>query len=91
MPRIRYLHGLDDEAPCDPEVKVPDRHALNLVKRASAASLEGDAQRTITELGHAVYAAAFDGPQGVSQHEMILALRQVAGFGFPWDDPDRAA
>lgn len=86
---------IDDEAPTQepstPPPTMPARHVLMLVKRAVRASEQGDFQGTITELCHAVFAGTFKGAQGVSEHEMILALRGVAGFGFPWDDPDRDA
>lgn len=69
----------------------PDRHTVNLVRRAAASSAEGDWQGTITDLCHAVHVGATKGLQGGSEMELIHELRKVAGFGFPWDDPDRAA
>lgn len=88
--RIHHHRQLDDEAPCGEVVtSPPPKHVLWLVKRAVKASEEGDYQAMITELAHAVFVGTFKGPQGISEHELILALRGVAGFGFPWDDPDR--
>lgn len=90
--RIHHHRALDDEAPWEPVTTTPPpQHALWLIKRAASVSSEGDFQQTITELCHAVLVALEKGKQGVDMHEYVHALRGVAGYGFPWDDPDRAA
>ena len=80
MSNVRGLFSRRDEA-----VEMPSQHVLNLVLRSVKASEEGDLQAAITELCHAVYVGTFKGPQGISEHELIHALRGIAGFGFPLD------
>lgn len=88
---IHHHRPLDDEAPA-PDFPVDmDHHVLSLIRRAVKASEEGDFQATITELCHAVFVGTVKGRQGASDHDLICALRGIAGFGFPWNDPDRAA
>lgn len=86
---LRHLHHhrpLDDEGPV---LTPPPQHTLWLLKRAAAASESGEWNQILTELCHAVLVALEKGPQGVSMHEYVMALRGVAGWGFPFDDPDR--
>lgn len=89
--RIHHHRPLDDEAPA-PELNVDmDHHVLSLIKRAVRASEDGDFQATITELCHAIFVGTTKGRQGATDHDLVVALRGIAGFGFPWDYPDRAA
>lgn len=84
---IHHHRSLDDEGP----TVDMEHHVLSLIRRAVRASEEGDFQATITELCHAVFAGTVKGRQGATDHDLVCALRGIAGFGFPWNDPDRAA
>ena len=51
----------------------------------------GDWQAGITSLAHAVFVAAFTGPQGLTEHDVIRLVRRVTGAGYHPDQPDEAA
>lgn len=59
-----------------------DRHLLFVLKEAQKAFDEGNFQKGLTNLCHAVFTAATDGTGKLTETELVHELRKIAGFGF---------
>lgn len=80
-PRSERTGGMDAAGGQNPAA-MPDRQLLYLIMEAARCADQEDWQGTVSQLCQVAFVAAFQGPQGLTETELLRELGRVADFGF---------